>query len=102
MKTSKATATVPALSEFDAAEYLDNPEAIAAYLSDALESNDQAQITQALGTVAKAVGMSSIAKQAKLGRESLYKALGSSGNPSFDTVLRVLNALGVRLVAKAA
>jgi probable addiction module antidote protein len=90
----------PALKDFDAAEYLDSPEAIAAYLTDALATNDQAQISQALGTAARAAGMSNIAKTAKLGRESLYKALASNGNPSFGTVLKVLSALGVRLTAE--
>jgi probable addiction module antidote protein len=98
MKISKAAN----LTEFDAAEYLDNPESIAAYLSDALATNDQAQINQALGTAARAVGMSNVAGKAKLGRESLYKALTSNGNPSFATVLKVLDALGVRLEAHAA
>jgi probable addiction module antidote protein len=87
--------------KFDAAEYLDSEEAIAAYLSDALASGDGAQIGQALGTVARVKGMAGIARKAKLGRQSLYKALSPDGNPSFDTVLRVIDALGVQLSAEA-
>lgn len=85
--------------KFDAAEYLDSEEAITAYLSDALESGDGVQISQALGTMARAKGMADIASKAGLGRQSLYKALSTDGNPSFDTVLRVIDALGIRLSA---
>lgn len=102
MKKVPAAVKKVKLTEVDATEYLDSPEAIAAFLNDALVTNDQAQITQALGLVAKAVGMTKIAEQAGLGRESLYKALAPSGNPTFATVLRVMSALKVRLFAEAA
>jgi|SRR3954451_22287334 probable addiction module antidote protein len=82
---------------FDAAEYLDSPEAIATYLSEAFETNDPSYITEALGTVARARGMSAVAKDAGLSREHLYKALSSEGHPEFGTVMRVLNSLGVHL-----
>ena len=84
-------------TRFDSAAYLDSDEAIGAYLDEALETADPAFIAQALGTVARARGMTQIAKDAGLSRESLYKALSAEGNPEFDTVIRVLRALGLRL-----
>ncbi|SRR6266568_6119833 len=86
---------------FDAAEYLEDDEAIAEYLEEALkvatEDSNPAFLAHALGTVARARGMSQIAKDAGLSRESLYKALGAEGNPEFGTILRVLQALGLKL-----
>jgi probable addiction module antidote protein len=82
---------------FDAAEYLDTPEAQAIFLSEAMETGDAAFIAHALGIVARARGMASVAREAGLGRESLYKALGEGGNPEFATVLRVIAALGLKL-----
>ena len=82
---------------YDSAEYLNSSEAIGAYLEEALETNDPAFIAKALGTVARARGMSQIAKKAGLSRESLYKALGTGGNPEFGTVIRVMQALGLKL-----
>ncbi len=87
--------------KFDAAAYLDSEEAIAAYLDDALATGDSAQISQAIGTAARAKGMAVIAKKTKLGRQSLYKALSAEGNPSFDSILKVIDALGLKLEAKA-
>jgi probable addiction module antidote protein len=81
---------------FDSAEYLDSDEAIGAYLDEAVQSEDPAFITHALGTIARARGMSQIAKDAGLSRESLYKALSADGNPEFGTILRVVRALGLR------
>jgi probable addiction module antidote protein len=89
-------------TRFDSAEYLDSDEAIGAYLEEALETEDPALITQALGTVARARGMSQIAKETGLSRESLYKALGAEGNPEFSTVIRVMQALGLRFSVTAA
>ena|SRR5215472_3262742 len=86
---------------FDAAEYLDSPEAIAAYLSEAFETNDAAFVTEALGTVARARGMTAVAKETGLSRENLYKALSSEGRPEFVTVMKVLDTLGVQLHAEA-
>jgi probable addiction module antidote protein len=84
---------------FDPAEYLDDSESIAAYMSDALESEDPAFIADALGVVARARGMSEVAREAGMSRESLYRALSTDGNPEFATVLRVVRALGLRLSA---
>jgi probable addiction module antidote protein len=84
---------------FDAAEYLDSPEAIAAYLSDAFETGDDAFITQAIGTVARIKGMSDVAKEAGVSRENLYRALKAGVKPEFATVMKVLSALEVQLVA---
>jgi probable addiction module antidote protein len=90
---------------FDAAEYLDDEEGIEAYLQEAIniatEDSDPAFLAQALGTVARARGMAAIAEAAGLSRESLYKALGSEGNPELGTILRVLRALGFKLSIKA-
>jgi probable addiction module antidote protein len=87
---------------WDAAEYLDSSEAIAAYLSAALEDGDPKLIAAALGDIARARGMTQIAKDAELSRESLYRALSPEGNPTLDTVLRVSRALGVQLTARPA
>lgn len=87
------------LSRFDAAEYLGSEEDIAAYLSAVLEENDPSALADALGTVARARGMNEIAKAAGLGRESLYKALRADASPRFETIQRVMTALGVKLTA---
>ena len=83
-------------SPYDSAEYLDSIEAINAYLEEALETDDPAFIAKALGTIARARGMSRIAKKAGLSRESLYKALSTEGNPEFGTIIRVMQALGLK------
>lgn len=87
------------LPTYDAADYLDSEEAITAYLNAILEENDDALLASALGDIAKARGMTQIAKDAGIGRESLYKALRSGASPRFDTISRVLGALGIKLVA---
>jgi len=92
-KTKPAT-----LTAFDAADYLDNNEVITAYLSAAAEDKNPAVFLAALGDVAKARGMTQIAKKSGLGRESLYKALNSKAHPKFETINSVLHALGVKLV----
>lgn len=84
---------------WDAAEYLETEEDMAAYLEAALEEGDAALVAAALGDIARAKGMTQVARDAGLGRESLYKALSPNGNPAFDTVLRVVRALGLRLHA---
>jgi probable addiction module antidote protein len=89
------------LPEFDAARYLDNETTIAAYLTDILEANDAALLAAALGDIARARGMTEIARSAGITREALYKALRPDSSPRFDTVNRVCAALGVRLVAQA-
>ena len=86
----------------DAAEYLADEMDAAAYLEAALEDGDVAVIVQALGTIARARGMTQIARETGLGRESLYKALDVDGNPEFATVLKVVRALGLRFHAEPA
>jgi len=89
---------------YDVAEQLRTPEEMAAYLDAWLEEapDDAAGITRALGDIARAKGMSQVARDAGLSRESLYKALSETGNPSFATVLKVTRALGVKLHAQPA
>jgi probable addiction module antidote protein len=81
---------------FDPAAYLDNPDSIAAYMTDALETGDPAFVADALGVIARARGMSEVAREAGVSRESLYRALSPEGNPEFGTVMRVAQALGLR------
>lgn len=85
---------------FDSAEILDTPEAIAAYLGDAIASGNAAEFQDALNVVARARGMTEIAKLAGLGRENLYNALRPDAHPRFDTIQRVVSALGVRLTVQ--
>ena len=82
---------------FDPAAYLDDAESLAAYMSEALATEDPAFIADALGVVARARGMSEIARQSGLSRESLYRALSPDGNPEFNTILRVVRSMGLRL-----
>ncbi|MGA1982167.1 MAG: addiction module antidote protein [Acidobacteriaceae bacterium] len=89
------------LPKFDAARYLDSEVSIAAYLTDILEANDASLLAAALGDIARARGMTEIARSAGITREALYKALRPDSAPRFDTVNRVCAALGVRLVAQA-
>ena len=86
---------------WDAAEHLESEEDMALYLEAALEEGDPALVAAALGDIARAKGMSEIARETGLGRESLYKALSPEGNPEFATVLKVIRALGLRLHASA-
>src|SRR5579883_3053464 len=87
-------------TRFDAADYLDIEDRQVAYIAAALESGDADFVRDALGLVARARGMGGIAKSAGLNRESLYKALGESGNPEFGTVMRIVRALGLTLTAR--
>jgi probable addiction module antidote protein len=87
---------------FDAAEYLDTEERQVAYIAAALETGDADFVRDALGLVARARGMSGVARKAGLNRESLYKALGETGNPEFGTVMRIVQALGLTLSARPA
>ena len=82
---------------WDAANYLKSEKDIVAYLEAALEEGDAALFTAALGDVARAKGMAEVARKTGLGRESLYKALSSDGNPEFATVLKVVRSLGLNL-----
>jgi probable addiction module antidote protein len=90
---SKAKKSKP----FDAAKYLDSDEAVAAYITEALLTYDADMIARSIGVAAKARGMTEIAKQTGLSRESLYKALSGDGHPHFETINLVLKALGLRL-----
>ena len=90
------------LLPFDAARYLTDDAAIAEYMTAVLETDDPDLLLLALGDVARARGMAQVAKDAGLGRESLYKALAPGAKPRFDTVVKVARALGVRLSARAA
>ena len=87
---------------FDAADYLDNDETIAAYLTAALEDEDPNIFLVAVKDVARARGMTQLAKDTGLGRESLYKALAPGAKPRYDTLLKVVRALGISLQAKTA
>ena len=89
------------VSEFDASAYLDNDRVIAEYLSAALEDENPDVCLAAVGHVAKARGMAAIAENAGLGRESLYKAFAPGAKPRYDTVLKVLHSLGVKLTISA-
>ena len=84
------------------AEHLITDEDMAAYLEAALQEGDPALIAAALGDIARAKGMSQIARDAGLGRESLYKALSADGNPEFATIMKVVSALGLQLHASPA
>ncbi len=86
-------------TRFDASDYLNTEERQAAYIAAALETGDADFVRDALGLVARARGMGDIAKAAGLNRESLYKALGETGNPEFSTIMRVLRAMGLTLSA---
>lgn len=89
---------------YDSADYLKTEEDMALYLEACFEeaSDDPAFIAKALGNIARARGMTQLARDTGLGREGLYKALSSEGNPSFATILKVINALGLRLHAGVA
>jgi probable addiction module antidote protein len=91
--------TTSRTTRWNAATYLNSEEARAAYLAAALEDGDPSVITAALGDIARAKGMTQVARKAGLGRESLYKALSPNGNPELATVLRVIEALGLKLHA---
>ena len=86
---------------WDAAEHLKTEKDMVAYLETAFEEDDPALVAAALGDIARAKGMTDVAREAGLGRESLYKALSPDGNPEFSTVMKVVRALGLRLHATA-
>jgi len=98
---SKAKTKVK-LTPFDAARYLTDDAAVAEYMTAILETGDPDLLLLALADVARARGMAQVAKDAGLGRESLYKALAPGAKPRYDTIMKVMRALGVQLTAKAA
>ncbi|MEI7705597.1 MAG: addiction module antidote protein [Deltaproteobacteria bacterium] len=86
----------------DASRYLTDDEAVAEYMNAVLESGDSNLLLRALGEMARVRGMAKVARDTGLGRESLYKALAPGAKPRFDTVLRVVGALGLKLTARVA
>jgi len=86
-------------TQWDPAEHLETEDDMAAYLEAALDDGDPALVAAALGDIARAKGMTQVAREAGLGRESLYKALSPSGNPEFATIMKVVSALGLKLHA---
>lgn len=91
---------VDELPDFDMAEHLKTDEDIASYLTLVLEEGDPGELTRALGIVARARGMTEMARASGLSREALYKALRPSAQPRFDTITKVCSALGIKLVAQ--
>ena len=89
-------------TQWDPAEYLNSPEAIAAYLEAAFEDGDPSLIATALGDIARAMGMTQLASRAGVTREALYKALSATGDPRLSTFLGVMKALGIKLTPSAA
>jgi len=90
------------LKTWDASEHLDSEEMIFAYMNAAMEDGDPALFTAALGDIARARGMTEIAKRAGVSRESLYRALSRDGNPEFATIVKVMNAMGLRMSVASA
>jgi len=89
------------LTTFDISKYLDSQEMIAEYLSQVLATGNTNELLEAIGNIAKAKGMSQIAKDTGLGRESLYKTFSDGAKPKFDTIIKVLDSFGVKLQASA-
>ena len=90
------------LVRFDPVEEIDDAEAVVAFLADALDTGDADYIQHMLGLIARSKGMAEVAEKAGLGRESLYKALKDGASPRFDTILRVIHALGLKLAIVSA
>lgn len=89
----------PIVTDFDPSAYLDNEEVIAEYLSQVMEDGNTDELLAALGHIAKAHGMTLLAKNTGLGRESLYKVFAPGAKPRFDTVMKLIRALGIKLHA---
>lgn len=89
------------LSRFDAAQWLDSEEMISEYLSQVLADGDAEEVLLAIGHIARARGMTQVARDTGLGRESLYKAFAPGAKPRFDTVLKVIHSLGIDLLARS-
>ncbi|WP_315729052.1 addiction module antidote protein [Bradyrhizobium sp. SZCCHNS2015] len=90
------------IKQHDAAEYLDSPETIAAYITKALESGDPSLIAMAIGVAARAKGIGEVAEKVGLSRENLYLSLGGEAKPEFSTILKVLQAVEIGLIARPA
>ncbi|EPL6456782.1 MULTISPECIES: addiction module antidote protein [Providencia] len=89
------------LKEYDIAEHLNSEEEIQLYLNEILEEGDPALVLSALGDIAKARNMSQLAKEVGMSREGLYKALSGQGNPTFNTIIKIVNSLGLKLQFKS-
>ena len=89
-----------ATTKFDIADYLDNEEMIAEYLNTVLEDGDSSDLVAAIGHIAKAIGMTKIAEQTGMSRPSLYKALADGAKPQFETIMKVLKAIGGQISVK--
>ncbi|MEZ2758775.1 addiction module antidote protein [Providencia vermicola] len=89
------------LKEYDIAEHLNSEEEIQLYLNEILEEDDPALVLSALGDIAKARNMSQLAKEVGMSREGLYKALSGQGNPTFTTIIKIVNSLGLKLQFKS-
>ena len=89
-----------ATTKFDIADYLDNEEMIAEYLNTVLEDGDSSDLVVAIGHVAKAIGMTKIAERTGMSRPSLYKALADGAKPQFETIMKVLKAIGGQISVK--
>ncbi|MEI6469534.1 MAG: addiction module antidote protein [Betaproteobacteria bacterium] len=89
------------LKTFDLSRHLDSEQAMAEYLSQVLADGDNDELIRALGHIAKAKGMAAVAKESGLGRESLYKALSEGSQPRFETITKVINALGLKMSVHA-
>lgn len=89
------------ITQFDIAQYLDDKEIIAEYLSQILADGDMDELLEALGNIAKAKGMSQIAKDTGLGRESLYKTFHKGTKPKFDTIMKIMDSFGIKMTASA-
>ncbi len=87
-------------SKFDPAKYLTTPEAIAQFMTDALETGDAGYVAKAVGVVARAKGMSELAKETGLSREQLYRSFSEHGNPTLKSFLTVMKALGIDMTAQ--
>ena len=87
-------------SEFEPAEYLTSPEAIAEFITDALETGDSSYIAKAMGVVARAKGMTELANETGLSREQLYRSFSDRGNPTLKTMLSVMKALGIEMTTR--
>ena len=99
-KFTKVITMTKKTTTFDAAEYLDTPEVIAEYLKEAFATGNQQFIAHSFGVVAKAKGMTALAKDTGLSREQLYKSFSEQGNPTLKTMLAVMHSFGVELSAK--
>jgi probable addiction module antidote protein len=92
---------VKGFSKYDVAEYLDSDEMIVAYLAEVSKENDPKMLTMALGDIARAKGMTQLAKETGISRDGLYKSLGENGNPSLETLSKIANALGLKVAIVA-